>query len=245
MKALDNTPRSPSLPPTHHQTASHDSHQQRHALKVKIAKKLKQDVADAGLVILTQPYSEILELGGLDRDEVKEILKFTLKVDNVADELADLVVNVSSGNPFWCRSIATFIKDLGLEEFDKVTTTTGKDKDKERDKDKDKEKGNKGKAKSPNDSSEMLKALIICRMEKLTTDDQMVLRHASIIGQEFTAKLLNAILPFRLRNKTVLETLGELVGHGFLLCLEESPDHKFAFQNPLIQSVIYSLTTPR
>ena len=192
------------------------------AIKAKISKKLQPDVAAAGLVVFNQPYSEILELGGLDRDEVKEILKFTLKVDTVSDELADLVVNVSSGNPFWCRNIASFIKDRGIEEFDKVTTGAGK-----------------------SDPREMLTALIVCRMEKLAPEDQMILRHASIIGQVFTSKLLHAIIPFRLDGSAVLQTLGSLVGQGFLLCLEESPDHKFAFQNPLIQSVIYHVTTPR
>ena len=81
-------------------------------------------------------------------------------------------------------------------------------------------------------------------MEKLVTqpEDQMILRYASIIGQVFTVKLLYAILPFRLDSKALLQTLGSLVGHGFLLCLEESPDHKFAFQNPLIQNTHHFLS---
>lgn len=188
--------------------------------KKKIVKQLQKEVPLAGIQLLCQSYSEILPLTGLNKEEITEILYLTLKVESVPEELIDLVAKVSSGNPFWCKTIAQFIKQRGLEQFEVVRRT------------------------SDANAQDVLKELILCRMETLPKDEQVILRHASIIGEEFSLKMLNSIIPYSLY-KNLVSSLGSLIGHGFLTSKEEYPDHKFAFQNPLIQDTLYSLTPPR
>lgn len=94
-------------------------------------------------------------------------------VDKVSPKLVSLVKEISSGNAFWCRTIANFILENGDEEFvDAVTMKAS--------------------------ISNSLQFLVVCLFEKLTPEQQMVAKYASIIGHEFNDTVLKAVLPAKL-----------------------------------------------
>lgn len=96
-----------------------------------------------------------------------------LGVDKVSPKLVSLVKEISSGNAFWCRTIANFILENGDEEFvDAVTMKAS--------------------------ISNSLQFLVVCLFEKLTPEQQMVAKYASIIGHEFHDTVLKAVLPAKL-----------------------------------------------
>ena len=84
-----------------------------------------------------------------------------------------LVNQISSGNAFWCKTISNFILENGDEEFVDAVTMKA----------------------SINNS---LQYLIVCLFEKLTPEQQMVAKYASIIGHEFHDAVLKAVLPVKL-----------------------------------------------
>lgn len=181
---------------------------------------LKSQTSAAYLSILGHENSTVIEMNSLSESEVKEILLHTLKVDTISVDLVKLVLDVSSGNAFWCKAIANFINERGVKELEKAT-----------------EGGDASRQNS-------LKQLIILRMEKLVIDTQLVLKHASILGDEFSENMLESVIPEKLK-PVLSESLDSLVEHGFILCIEEYPQLIFGFQNQLIRQTVYELTPPR
>lgn len=188
-------------------------------LRSRITRKLESELPAGCLALMSRKFSDILELGGLNNSEVKEILTASLRVDTVSDSLVQMVMDVSSGNPFWCTTIANFIKDRGLSELEEA------------------------RKKSDTDSQSILKMLVVCRLDHLTVDELIVLKHASIIGYDFTYKLLQSIVPHKVY-KNLDKYTGILVEQGFIRCFEEVPELRFCFANQVFQTTLYNLTLP-
>ena len=96
--------------------------------------------------------------------------------------MVNLVKEISSGNAFWCKTIANFILENGDEKF----THTIKMK---------------------TNISNSLQYLVVCLLEKLSPEQQLVAKYASIIGYEFTEVVLCSVLPTKLVGtvKVILE----------------------------------------
>ncbi len=130
--------------------------------------------------------------------------------------MVNLVLMASSGSAFWCREIVRFINEMGLEAMEKAL-----------------------------ESGDSLEIMITLRFEKLSQQEQMSLRYASVIGDEFKEKMLAALLPIK-KDATITTSLNKqlqvLVEKGFIVCLEESHvlgESLYQFQNSLIQEQIY------
>ena len=185
---------------------------------------LNTETSASLLSILAHERATVVEMTGLTQSEVKEVLLHTLKVDHISQNLIKLVYDVSSGNAYWCKAIANFIKERGIKELeetihknDSTTTTT---------------------------PYHALKILILMRMEKLDIDNQMILKIASIIGDEFSESMLKKVLPSRIQEH-LIENLDILSENGFIYCVEEFPENIFAFQNELIRETLYELMPPK
>lgn len=175
---------------------------------------------NAFFAILAHEHTTIIEMNPLSQDEVREVLIQALKSKSVDPELVTSVYDITSGNAFWCKAIARFIRENGLEEYYRTIVRRG-------------------------GSHNSLKALILNRIDRLKTEQQIVARHASIIGDEFSLSNLNAILPARIQ-PALMDSLEALQHHGLVCVVEDHiPDVVFAFQNQLIRNTIYDLTPPR
>lgn len=89
-----------------------------------------------------------------------------------------------------------------------------------------------------------LKFLILYRVDRLTTEQTLILKHASAIGEMFSEKALSAIVPDHLRAH-LHESLLALVDDGMIFFAAERPVVVYGFTNELIRSTIYSTITPR
>lgn len=82
-------------------------------------------------------------------------------------------------------------------------------------------------------------------MEKLSVDQQLMLKYAAIIGDEFSDKMLQSLLPEKLKG-SVKETMECLVEHGFIISIQETSHAAiYGFDNILIQQTVAELTPPR
>ena len=152
-----------------------------------------------------------LVLSPLTKDDIENILKVSLKSSNVSPQLVQTVFNVSSGNPFWITSVASFINERGAEEFTKAIDAK--------------------------DANNPLHALILCRLDMLNPEVFYVAKIASIIGDDFTVDMICHLLP---DVKNVMNCLVALKSNGFINSVENDPN-SYEFQNPLLTSTIYEL----
>jgi class 3 adenylate cyclase len=136
----------------------------------------------------------------------------------VPPHLVKKIFEMTSGNAVWVKVIGRFIKEFGVQDF--INTT---------------EKGS---------SSDCLRNLIICRLEKLSLEQQIVLKHAAVIGFEFSVRSLAAIVPESTLPR-LTNTVSVLCELGFIHCVEETPLAVFGFQHKLTRDTIYSMMPHR
>ena len=168
-------------------------------------------------VILDMPICSTIELAPLQYDEVRALLAEKFKGQQPPDELVDTVLQVSSGNPFWCTVIARDIAKRGIKEFTESLQT--------------------GTAKGSNPFA----VLILCRLDLLTPSEQTVVKSASIFGEEFLNTELAQVLPVAVVWE-LKDNLKSLVENGFIRSHSCSREGElFSFQNKIIQTTIYSI----
>jgi len=135
------------------------------------------------------------------------------------DKVIQVILEISSGNIFWIKEIATFIIEHGVEEFN-----------------------NKINVKENENANNPLQVLVICRLEKLSTEEQVTLRHAAVIGEEFSLHLLVSIMPFKLI-KQIDNIMGALLNSSFIE-LSETDNENYVFSNSVIHHIISELMPP-
>ena len=89
-----------------------------------------------------------------------------------------------------------------------------------------------------------LDAIVISRFEKLQQTQQVLIKHASVIGDEFSSEQLSSIIPPGMKTRNMNVELMKLVDAGFLFLIDDGTFTTFAFQNELIRDVLYDLLPP-
>jgi hypothetical protein len=182
--------------------------------------------------VTKHPRSTYIQMVPLTFKEVKKLMEQQLKGMTASsgsgkpevpvvlnDKVIQVILEISSGNIFWIKEIATFIVEHGVEEFNcKINV-------------REDQKG-----------ANPLQVLVICRLEKLTTEEQVALRHAAVIGIEFGLHLLASIMPFKLVVQ-IDNIMGALLNSSFIE-LSESDNEHFVFSNSAIHQIIHDLTPP-
>lgn len=176
-------------------------------------------LSEIGSSMLNHERTTVIELTALNPDEIKDLLQQKLGFD-LKEELVNFVMDISRGNAFWCNTIATFIKERGIGELEACMEFVGESR------------------------SQSLKAIVILRYEKLSLEQQLVIKYASIIGENFLEDTLDAVIPDSLRNFNIGSVLAQLVDQGFLKGVEDENELTFSFLNPLIKSTILDIVPP-
>lgn len=189
----------------------------------------------------------VLPLTNLTYDEVYNLLNETLGGNELPSQFAELVHSVTGGNPFWCDSIAKYVRASGIEQFQSSlrisdanetstrsqSSTSGSSFNSSADGGaSDKETVSDimldfqvGQSMSVNaeDFSRRLQRHILCLIDTLTVENQTILKYASIIGDEFDIDILEAVLPSKLKSDLqslrveLKDKLGELCNEGIIM----------------------------
>lgn len=177
--------------------------------------------SDAYQSILNSSQCEVVDMGPLSLEDVKNLLLRMMPSKDITEELVIYLFEVSVGSPFWCKAIAGYILETGFEAFNDVVVN-----------------------KSKYTKKRALDAIVISRFEKLPSAQQVFIKHASVIGDEFSSDQLIAIIPPVLKNKHMNVELMKLVDAGFLFLIDDGTFTSFSFQNELIRDVLYDLMPP-
>ncbi|RYH27421.1 hypothetical protein EON65_13510 [archaeon] len=174
--------------------------------------------------ILTHANTTVVKIAGLSEEEVQDLLVTSFPQSTISAELVKLVHDISSGNAYWCKQIIRIFQEQGLESMNSYiadnTSLVGS-------------------------KSHSLRMLILLRLEKLSTEQQLVLKLASILSDVFTEKIISCLLPKVMKKINVSDCLQALIEHDFLYKLQDHPVGLFGFQNQIIQSTLYDLLPPR
>ena len=168
------------------------------------------------------PSADRVELNALDREAsaalVREVLK---RVDHLPDELVDLIVDRSDGNPFFVEEIVKMLRDHGVivdAGDDGWTIATGE--------------------LDPADVPSTIAGVLQARLDQLSPDTLTALQHAAIIGRTFWDDAVDSISDHPAPPNTFAEAVQrELVyrldDSGFAGCDE------FVFKHALLRDVTY------
>lgn len=173
--------------------------------------------------ITANPRCELVKLLSLNEDEVGDILIARAKNNVIiTKELVNLVLEASSGNPYWCESIAQYLNERGDKEFKEAMQST-----------------------QSGGVSNALSTLVVSKLSILKQEEQLIIKFASAIGEEFSEIVLDAVIPERFR-LNLKNHINSLISFGFLKQRSDSSDKDIlCFQNSRIKNIIYEMLPPR
>lgn len=170
------------------------------------------------------PSAEI-RLQALSRDAIEQIMRRRLQVAAIPAQLGAFVHHHAGGNPFYSDELVLALRDTG-----RIRVMRGVC-----------EIDDLGRAASSIALTDSLERAIVSRIDVLSREDQIVLKVASAIGDEFTLELLENVFPDRVAGTSIASAVKRLVDNEFLVPRQTSSGSRFDFRHSLTREAAYGL----
>jgi tetratricopeptide (TPR) repeat protein/class 3 adenylate cyclase len=158
-----------------------------------------------------------IRLGSLDTMASADMMKSLFGAKQIQEDLAARLSERTGGNPFFIEEVCrTLLEEGRLRVNDGIATIDG----------------------SPSDLqvAQSVQAVIRTRLDRLDLESQKVLRHASVIGPEFSRPVLERTL----KSTTPLQgALESLQAFGLIQQTRVLPEAVYRFKHALTQEVAY------
>ncbi len=168
---------------------------------------------------LRLPIKDYIEirLKPLGEHEMKKLVKTVINVEEIDDDLQKFLFERSKGNPFYLEEHAFMLVNDNMVEI----------------------KSNKAYLRGePGSIPVKIEELILARIDKLNDEERHILEVASVIGQEFSIKLLEYIIGNEKELREVIKVLEE---KGIIEDkTEDFTRGIYAFRHILIQRAVYN-----
>lgn len=159
-----------------------------------------------------------LALNRLPRQQIEQMVKSRLKVDDVPEEVAARISERTEGVPLFIEEFSTMIAESGAVESVDGTTKITSDFD-------------------IDDIPATLQDLLVSRLDRLGSRTEVV-QMAATIGREFSYELILGVLD--LDANTLQEELEQLVQAEVIFQQGTPPQAVYTFKHALIQDAAYS-----
>lgn len=166
------------------------------------------------------PYFNLLELKPLAENETITLLKTLIHCDKIADNLLKLLLDKSGSIPFYISELATnLIKDNIIYVQDGIAQINEK---------------------LPIAIPRSLDELIMTKIDRLPPDPRYIVNIAAVIGEQFSFRLLNALIPGKERlrqnlvyimQQNIIQSIGEKTS---------ADEEKFSFTHSIIRDAVYN-----
>ena len=170
--------------------------------------------------IKQSPCTTVVEINTLSLADVSNLLNQMLPKAVIKDNVVDYVFNLCAGSPFWCKAIAGYILESGYDAFVKSISSVDCH------------------------DQHAIGNLVLSRFERLNSVQQVIAKHASVIGDEFTIAEIASVLPSAVRSLKLDFIVTSLIDAGFLYMIDEV-EKSFTFQNEIIRDTLYDIIPPR
>ena len=164
--------------------------------------------------------SHLIELGHLEIDEARALLRWKVSLDPPSEELEALVLARAQGNPFYIESLAHSLFEQGHLVVDRT--------------------GEVRLARGLEEVSipDSVQAVVLGRIDRLPEEAQAVLKAASVIGRVFTLEAVRPLLPLSFVPERLRSVIDQLNSLG-LTVLESEQPISCLFKHIVIRDVAY------
>lgn len=166
-----------------------------------------------------------ITLKNLSQEETKELMCVLLKARDVPEQVVLEIQKRGQGNPFLTSEIVSALQESGALQVTKtgecIMTSEIEN------------------CLSSVPSS--LGGLLTGKIDRLTPENQVILKCASIIGQTFSVKMLRQILPAETDQKNLKRALRQIESANLIVLETPDPNLSYSFANTLIRDVVYGL----
>jgi serine/threonine protein kinase/tetratricopeptide (TPR) repeat protein/class 3 adenylate cyclase len=160
----------------------------------------------------------LVNLGPLDRHSTILVLKSLLDAGELPPGLGDLVYRRTGGNPFFIEELCRTLTEEGrVRVIGGIATLVGSLEDLH--------------------LPDTVQAIIRTRLDRLDSESQKLLRHASVIGREFDLHILERMIEER--PSQTAACLRTLQTHGLVQQIRVLPEPAYRFRHVLTQEVAY------
>jgi len=206
----------------------------------KLLLQLQQDVHPLLLTLALRPLTEplptdfqplyyspnthILHLENLSPDDTIALVCQRLGVSNLPDSVARLILDKAQGHPLFSEELAYALRDSGLLQLRQGECRLLSDKEL-----------------ATFTFPETVQGMIASRLDRLTPEQQLTLKVASVIGRVFPLPLLQAIYPITAEKSALPENIMALQRLGIIATETSLPESNYVFNHVIIQEVTYNL----
>lgn len=172
-----------------------------------------------------RPGTETVDLSMLDGGETLQLIQDRLGVTSLPEAVVNLILDKSEGHPFYCEELAYTLRDYGYIGIEN------------------------GECRLLKPEHEFMKldfphsihGIIASRIDRLPTEEQLVLKVASVIGRHFTYSALQGIIPVPTADNALYSRLDTLEQVNLTLLESREPELSYIFKHIITQEVTYNL----
>ncbi len=193
-------------------------------LLVLVLRPLAGSVPNEYQQLLQTPYAEKITLSHFSPEEAISLACDRLDVDTLSAPVAHLIVEKAGGNPFFIVELAYALRDAGhlIIEKRKCSLKSGLDL-------------------STISIPDTAEGVVAERIDRLTPDQQYLLKVASVVGRTFPERLMLDVQPEGANPQKVVEDLGGLTAVALTKDETTALDNQYIFKQIITQQVSYNL----
>jgi predicted ATPase/class 3 adenylate cyclase len=175
-------------------------------------------------LLLGLPSAQLLQLEVLPPEELLSLVCQRLGVASLPDEVIQLIQEKAEGHPFFSEELAYALRDAGL-----ITIANGECHV------------------APNvdlrslSFPETVQGVITSRIDRLTPQQQLALKAASVIGRVFALRILRHVHPIEADRPRLAEYLAGMQRLDITPLETPAPDEAYIFKHAITQDVAYNL----
>ena len=168
--------------------------------------------------------AEVLPLGALPPEETVALAaaRLGLKPPALPEDVVTLLTERAEGNPFFAVELIGALRDQELLVIEDGACRVVGDSDALR-------------ASVP----DTLEGVVLSRLDRLPTDEQLTVKVASVIGRSFLLRTLHDVHPAEIENEVLRMHLDHTSRRRLTLLEAEDPEPSYAFQHVVTQQVAY------
>jgi class 3 adenylate cyclase/tetratricopeptide (TPR) repeat protein len=165
------------------------------------------------------PDQTVLSVARLDAETSAALTRGVLDASDLPADVEELVTGKAEGNPFYIEEVSKSLVEAGvLQRVDDAAYRLGRAIDQ---------------VEVPGTIQEV----ILSRMDRLAQEAREAMQLASVVGREFTARVLDRISDLE---EQLSDVLGELTALELILRKEHFPELAYMFKHALVHDVAYA-----
>ncbi|UCG70897.1 MAG: tetratricopeptide repeat protein [Thermoplasmata archaeon] len=160
---------------------------------------------------------ETISLKRLSKNDIREMLSSLIGVSKVPEDFVELIQDETKGNPFFIEGVVKSLLDEGIIKPEEGTWKTTIEI---------------SRISVPN----TIKDIILRRIDRLNKDEREVVKYASIIGENFTLKLLRNVMD--IPEDKLIKILDDLIRAKLIFEDFKGREERYTFSHPKIYEVV-------